>query len=100
MPVAPIELSGIAAGTGRFVLYGQDANDYSGTSVASAGDVNGDGFDDLIIGAHGGDAAGNAKSYAGENYVVFGKAGGFGASIDMLAACRTYAHRASVPESQ
>ena len=40
--------------------------------MASAGDVNGDGFDDLLIGARRSDAAGNAKSDAGESYVIFG----------------------------
>ncbi|MEZ5875292.1 MAG: integrin alpha [Hyphomicrobiales bacterium] len=40
--------------------------DRSGSSVASAGDVNGDGFDDVIIGAY------RANAYAGESYVVFG----------------------------
>ena len=38
-------------GTNGFRLDGIDAGDISGFSVASAGDVNGDGFDDLIIGA-------------------------------------------------
>ena len=46
----------------------------SGVSVSEAGDVNGDGFDDLIVGAHGADPNGN---YSGASYVVFGKAGGF-----------------------
>ncbi|CCQ63631.1 integrin alpha, partial [Crocosphaera watsonii] len=41
-----------------------------GRSVSNAGDVNGDGIDDLIIGAEGADPNGN--SYAGETYVVFG----------------------------
>jgi hypothetical protein len=39
---------------------------------ASAGDVNGDGFDDLIIGARGGDGAHDTRPYAGESIVVFG----------------------------
>ena len=34
-----------------FVLNGIDSGDFSGVSVSGAGDVNGDGFDDLIIGA-------------------------------------------------
>ena len=82
---APINLSTIAAGSGGFVIPGQGAGDQSGFSVASAGDVNGDGFDDLIIGARAADAAGNAKSGAGESYVVFGKASGFGAPIDLAS---------------
>ena len=81
----PIDLTTIAAGIGGFVLYGQNSNDYSGLSVASAGDVNGDGFDDLIIGAFGGDGPGNTRSLAGNSYVVFGKASGFAASIDLTS---------------
>jgi hypothetical protein len=38
-----------------------------GCSVSSAGDVNGDGLDDLIVGAY------DAKSSAGKSYVIFGK---------------------------
>jgi hypothetical protein len=48
---AAIDLATIAAGTGGFVINGQDGFDYSGWSAASAGDINGDGFADLIIGA-------------------------------------------------
>jgi hypothetical protein len=47
-----IELSAIAAGTSTdgFVINGESAGDESGYSVSSAGDVNGDGLDDLIVG--------------------------------------------------
>jgi hypothetical protein len=55
-------------------IFGADANDLSGFSVNSAEDVNGDGFDDLIIGAYRADALGNAKSFAGDSYLIFGKA--------------------------
>jgi uncharacterized protein (DUF2141 family) len=38
-------------GSRGFVLTGIDPHDYTGASVSSAGDVNGDGVDDVIIGA-------------------------------------------------
>jgi hypothetical protein len=43
----------------------------SGISVSSAGDVNGDGLDDLIVGAYSADPSN--KSNAGKSYAVFGK---------------------------
>jgi hypothetical protein len=51
-------------------LNGIDAFDQSGSAVASAGDVNGDGRDDLLIGAVSADQRG--RRLAGESYVVFG----------------------------
>ena len=59
-------------GSNGFTLAGMDAFDQSGISVSSAGDVNGDGYDDLIIGARGADP--NGDSYAGETYIVYGGA--------------------------
>jgi hypothetical protein len=56
-----------------FRIDGEDPSDYSGFNVSGAGDVNGDGLADLIIGAFGADPGGD--SYAGEIYVVFGRAG-------------------------
>ena len=88
-----IELSELDGGDG-FVINGIDPDiidpefrdginrgDHSGSSVAGAGDVNGDGFDDLIIGAYGGD--GNGFQDAGETYVIFGNASGFDASLEL-----------------
>ena len=40
------------SGTDGFVLNVEQANVNSGGSVASAGDVNGDGIADLVIGAY------------------------------------------------
>ena len=59
-------------GSNGFAINGIAVSDYSGYSVSSAGDVNGDGFDDLIIGAPG--VSPNGISSAGQSYVVFGQA--------------------------
>jgi hypothetical protein len=76
---ASIELSSLNGSNG-FVLNGIDANDLSGNSVSGAGDVNGDGIDDLIIGAYRADPNVDDE---GESYVVFGSSTGFGASIEL-----------------
>jgi hypothetical protein len=71
-------------GTNGFTLIGVDASDHSGTSVSSAGDVNGDGFDDAIVGAN--DAEGDSGEFSeGESYVVFGKANWAGVPLLDLA---------------
>jgi hypothetical protein len=54
-----------------FVIVGESTDDRSGYSVSNAGDVNGDGLDDLIVGAYRASLSG--KSQAGKSYVVFGK---------------------------
>ncbi|MEA5504837.1 integrin alpha, partial [Halotia wernerae UHCC 0503] len=68
-------------GSNGFVINGINAGDYSGTSVSSAGDINGDGFDDLIIGAP--LASPNGQVMAGESYVVFGSSSDFVTSLDL-----------------
>jgi hypothetical protein len=62
-------------------MQGHLRNWLSGFSVSSAGDVNDDGFDDLILGAPDANGSGT-EVYAGSSYVVFGRAGGFTATID------------------
>jgi hypothetical protein len=66
-------------GTNGFRLDGVAAGDQSGDSVSAAGDVNGDGFADLLVGAFGADP--NGQSSAGASYVVFGKASGFASTL-------------------
>ena len=41
---------------------------------AGVGDVNGDGYADFLIGARQADAASEAKSEAGESYLIYGSA--------------------------
>src|SRR4028118_946358 len=69
-------------GSNGFAINGIADADLSGSSVSSAGDVNGDGFDDLIIGAKYAD--GNGIS-SGQSYVVFGSNSGFAASFNLSA---------------
>lgn len=64
---AVIPLSSLNGKTG-FKLDGEAAGDYSGQWI-SAGDINGDGYTDLFIGALG------YSSFAGRSYVLFGGRG-------------------------
>ncbi len=64
-------------GVNGFKLDGEASNDYSGFSVSAAGDINGDGQADLLIGALG------HASFTGRSYVVFGGPG-VGSSGDIL----------------
>ncbi len=65
---AVFELSSLD-GTNDFVINGVDMDDFSRRSVSAVDDVNGDGVDDIIIGAK--RAAPNGLR-SGESYVVFG----------------------------
>ncbi len=58
-------------GANGFKLDGENNNDGSGSSVSAAGDINGDGYADLIIGAPGY----LGGSWKGRSYVVFGGRG-------------------------
>ena len=65
-------------------IKGIKAGDLTGWSVDTAGDVNGDGKSDLLIGAWSADAASDAIN-AGVTYVVFGASKSeFGQSMDLV----------------
>ena len=74
-----VELSSLDGSNG-FVLNGIAGGDLSGRSVSSAGDINGDDIDDLIIGASAADPNG---SQSGESYVVFGSDAPFSGAVEL-----------------
>ncbi len=56
------------------MINGIDDGDSSGNSVSTAGDVNDDGFDDLIIGAPGANYTNlDGQNAFGQSYVIFGR---------------------------
>jgi hypothetical protein len=59
-----------ALNQGGFAINGSETNEESGASVSEAGDVNGDGLADLIVGAQG---PGPNGDQSGKSYVIFGK---------------------------
>lgn len=66
-----VALADVYLGVGGFVVRGAGFDDNSGTTVAGAGDVNGDGLADVLVGAQLANAGGNSNS--GRCYVVFGR---------------------------
>ena len=66
-------------GTPDWTFVGDMASARVGGAVAGAGDVNGDGFADVIISAPGRD---NGNGLAGRSYVFYGSAGGLSATPD------------------
>mgnify|MGYP002525307503 CR=1 FL=1 len=66
---ASLDLSTLDGSNG-LRLVGVDADDFSGRSVSTAGDVNGDGYDDILVGAYGADPGGD--DHTGATYVNFG----------------------------
>ena len=75
-----VDLAQLAT-TDGIMIAGASALAQSGVSISEAGDVNGDGIDDLIIGAI--DEGAGDIAEAGKAYVVFGRTGGIAADIDL-----------------
>jgi hypothetical protein len=62
-------------GEDGFTIIGPGKSDRVGEAVAGAGDVNGDGYGDILIGA--------SASRHGNAFLVLGKAGGFPPTLDL-----------------
>ncbi len=83
----PLTLELSALGTNGVAIHGALSRDESGYSVASAGDVNGDGIPDLVIGAP--YASPGDRSFAGVTYVLWGKNGTWPLTIELSALDET-----------
>ena len=65
-----------------YSFIGENASDYSGNSVSSAGDIDGDGLSDILIGAY--------EYYGGyvggKTYLILGSSLGSSSTIDLSLA--------------
>ena len=62
-------------------FIGEDTGDTSGRTVAGAGDVNADGYDDFLIGASGNEDGGGPS--AGQTYLILGEKSGWSMDTDL-----------------
>ncbi len=69
-------------------FIGEDGMDYAGASVTGVGDVNGDGYDDFLVGAFGDEDG--PGSNAGQTYLILGKASGWNMNNDLSAASASF----------
>ncbi len=78
-------------GANGFALLGESLGNFTGRSVSSAGDFNGDGFDDILVGA--------PRADDGATYLVFGRPAGFppALSLTTLNGTTGYKFVGSVP---
>ena len=68
-----------------FAFIGERWSDYAGRSVSTAGDLDGDGLDDLLVGAY---FAGDVGARRGKAYVILGRtlAASTSTSLDLFDA--------------
>lgn len=69
----PITVDPLYAPEDTRLVGGDAAGDHLGTSVATGGDLNGDGYNDVVVGATGSDAS---SANGGAFYVYYSSAGG------------------------
>ncbi len=78
-----VQLTDIARNSGGFAISGERAGDQFSFDVSNAGDVNGDGLGDLLVGAWNN---ATTAANAGRAYIFFGRTDGAmgGTSVDLL----------------
>jgi hypothetical protein len=74
--------------TANWTAESDQAGAWFGASVGTAGDVNGDGYADVVVGARFYD---NGEAYEGRAYVYFGSASGLSPTANWTAEGRAYA---------
>lgn len=70
-------------GSNGFEIVGAAANDKVGRSVAIVRDIDGDGFDEVALGATYASSVSGAYTYNGFAYVVFGHSGAFASALSL-----------------
>ena len=80
-----IDLDTIGGAVAGFKLQGEVPNDQAGLDVSGAGDINGDGIDDFLVGAR---FASFSGPDGGSVYVVFGRDDPFPALIDLATVAQ------------
>ena len=68
-------------------FIGESANDHSGYSISIIGDVNKDGYDDILIGAH---LYSEEGSFRGKSYLIWGKSTGWSFDFNLSSVNHTY----------
>ena len=63
-----LDVTGFTPGESGFIIGGPDSYSHAGVAVAAAGDVNGDGYADVVIGCN------ECSSNYGAAFVVYGDA--------------------------
>ena len=70
-----------------YEFIGENTGDYAGYSMSSAGDMDGDGLDDILIGAYQNEDGG---TLTGKTYLILGSSLGNSSTIDLSQASYSF----------